>query len=163
MVGGELALAAACADDTIGGGGVGVDARAAVLFGAGFAPIGPGNLFTAARLGVTTDTTRYWPNAASGVAPSVARLWGPSVGVEGGWRGDVGQLDLTVDGALAGFTSPWRLDGAVGGTWLVSETVGLRGQVDLRSQTQQLLDGDVVAGRTRETELRGGIGVDLVF
>jgi hypothetical protein len=163
VIGGELAASVATGDDAIVGGGTGVDARAVILLGAGFAAVGDGALFAAARLGLVTDTARYWPRAAAGVQPLGDRLWGGSAGVETGWRGAQGHIDLTVDGALAGFTSPWRLDGSLGGTRLVSESVGVRAQVDARTQGQQLLDGDVVAGRASERELRVAAGLDLVF
>lgn len=163
--GAEANLAIVGDDDLIGSASqpAGVEASGLLLLGGGLGAVAGGQLFAAGRVGVVTDTIRTWPRAGSGVEPSAWRLWGPSIGGEVGVRNRTRQVDLAVDGALAGFTAPWRADARVGATQLITETVGLRAQAVGRSSSQALFDGDEQAGRSSENELRLSAGIDLVF
>ncbi len=141
---------------------LGVEGTVLGLLGGHIADVGAQKAFVAARAGVMTDTVRAWPRAGNGVEPSAWRLWGPQLGVETGLRGERSQLDLAVDGALAGLT-PWRADLRLGGTALLTDALGLRLQALGRTAGQKLVDGDADAGRVSERELRLSAGIDLVF
>jgi len=163
VLGGEVGLSVVPGDDIVGGGGTGVEGHGVAILGSGLASVGPSVLHAGGRLGVTTDTARAWPGTTSRVQPAAWQLFGPSLGAEIGLRDRNGGVTLVVDGALAGATVPWLVDASVAGTRLLNETVGLTAGGGLRSTSQPLADGEVVAGRAGATELRLTGGLDLVF
>ncbi len=140
---------------------LGIEGQVLGLLGTQFAQ-GSRSLFVRGRAGLMTDTVRAWPRAGRGVAPGAWRVWGPSLGAEAGLLSEGAQLDLAIDGALAGLT-PWRGDLRAGGTALLTDALGLRIEGLGRLAGQPLLDGDEPAGRVSERELRLSGGVDLVF
>jgi hypothetical protein len=159
----EGSLSVLPADDVIASASapVGVEGQVLGLVGTQV-PQGGRSLFVRGRAGVMTDTVRAWPRAGSGVEPSAWRVWGPSLGAEAGLLSDRSQLDVALDGALAGL-SPWRADLRAGGTALLTDALGLRFEGLGRLAGQPLLDGDAAAGSVWERELRLSAGVDLVF
>lgn len=118
--------------------------------------------FVRGRAGVMSDTVRAWPSAGNGVQPGAWRIWGPSLGAEAGLVSERAQLDIALDGALAGL-SPWRADLHGGGTFLLLDGLGLRAEGLGRLASQPLKDGEEPAGSVFERELRLSGGVDLVF
>jgi len=160
----EAALSLLADDDLIASASkpMGVEGQLVGLLGGNVARVGEQRAFLSGRAGVMTDTVRAWPRAGQGIEPSAWRLWGPQLGVEAGLRGARSQLDLALDGALAGLT-PWRADFRLGGTALLTDALGLRLQALGRAAGQKLVDGDADAGRVSERELRLSAGVDLVF
>jgi hypothetical protein len=163
ILGAEASLSVLPGDDLVGEGAMGVEGHVVALVGSGIAAVGERALFVAGRIGLATDTSRAWPRSSGGVITIDEQVIGPSIGLETGLRSRNQVVDLHVDAALAGATVPWLFQAQAGFTHLFNETIGLRVGAGLRSTSQPLLEGEVVAGRAGATDARGTLGADIVF